>query len=213
MSRAETKQHAESDSSFTPNLTQPAVTAPDLHVTAPPRLPAGQTMLCTLAEGGSLASAHRGVTGTHRQIQTRSVAAPALFLYREVRCPLLLCDVLWFVHSELIASHGSCASGGPELQGLSNGAEQPVLSPRTGRPAPLLSLVKMLVNGQLFQPPQRASTRSGEKEGRRKTSIHKSMLALCPAVPQSLLTVLWQGPQRGKPESPPVAAATKSPWK
>lgn len=99
-------------------------------------------MLRTSVEGGSPASAHRVVTGTHRQTQTRSVAAPALFLYKKVRCPLLLCDVLWFAHSELIASHGSCASGGPGLQGPSNGAKHAVLSPSPGRPAPLGSCFK-----------------------------------------------------------------------
>lgn len=93
----------QSDSSFTPSLTQPTVTwvwgglhtAPRLHVTAPPPPLPFRPNPAPYVSGRRPSARHTG----WRQGHTRRFR-PAPFLCGDVRRPLLLCDVLRFVHSD-----------------------------------------------------------------------------------------------------------------
>lgn len=137
MSRAETKQHAESNSSFTPSLTQPRS---HVGVGRPPRSPSAARDRAHrfpsdhTVEGGSPASAHRVVTGTHRQVRRHRWLRLHCFCTKKfgVHCCFVMCCGLYIQSSSLHRDPVLLEDG---LQGPSNGAEHPGPSQAPGLPS------------------------------------------------------------------------------
>lgn len=119
------------------------------------------------------------MTGTRGQIQTRPGTAPALFLYKKARCPSLLWDgfvVCTFRAHRFTRILCFLRTGAPgPLQG---GRASSAVTKHGAACPSAFSGENACQWVAISNPPpglHQASTRFGEKEGIRKTSIHKSM--------------------------------------